>query len=206
MRRRQLVLVPLLLALLVACGDDGGSDGEASTSETTTTPLDTGGAAGGGGDEGGGERWAGVLEAGTPVSAELWVEPTDDPIRQWDELRVLLDGPEYQLTEVTVDNSGGAQQETGRFLSFVEGDDVLDDEAVTDSTFVCSLLDRWEAPATDDEVAAYDAVVTDLCQGQTAQVLVPAGEVVTYWVAVEGDSPPEFDTIYAGVTNELRPA
>jgi hypothetical protein len=213
MRTRRMLLLSLLLALSTGCGDDdsgdggGGDDGrDDPEQEDATTDGSDGDAAGDA------EIWSGELESGAPITARLWVEPSGEGIAQWEELRQMLGAPEYQLVEVTVDNTGHDEQETGRFLTFVVGDDNLDQENVTESTFACSAATTWQGDTPVDAAEmqeindTYNAMLEDFCDGQTAQILVPAGEEVTYWVAVEGSSPPEFDTIYAGIANELQPA
>jgi hypothetical protein len=216
MRAGRLLLLSLLLVLAAACGGDdndagdGGSDGSEHEDATGDGGTDDGDEADAGEASASSDTWSGELESGAPITARLWVEPTGDGIEQWEELRQMLGAPEYQLVEVTVDNTGSDEQETGRFLTFVVGDDPLDQENVTESTFACSAATMWQGDtAVDAEEMqaindAYNSVLEDLCDGQTAQVLVPPGEEVTYWVVVEGSSPPQFDTIYAGIANELR--
>jgi hypothetical protein len=113
--------------------------------------------------------------------------------------------PDFLWTRVTIDNSGNTQPQTGRFVSFSSSAD-FDPLSEVQATFACSVLARYAPKAGDPRSVfdAYEGLYTGFCRGQTAQVPVAPGETLTYWLLYEGDTWPQYRSIWAGAGNELK--
>lgn len=200
-----------VLALVAgACSDDDSSaeDQVASDSDAPGTSED------GGSTEGGASTYAGELEDGSTLTIELDVDADHPAVAPFEAFRAMTeaDEPTWVVAEITVPDGVDG---TGRFVTFIEeGMDPLDDDpldqtdGIVASSFACSEIDDWfgtvDAP-TEDLNDAYFEVYDSVCGGQTLQVLAPGGETTTYVLVLDGPIPP-FETITAGLTNELEPA
>ncbi|HSL56792.1 MAG TPA: hypothetical protein VK866_03020 [Acidimicrobiales bacterium] len=204
-----LVMIAAVLALAAACGgddDDGGANDGGATSDTAADAAE-------GADQPAPDgAWSGELEDGSTLAVRLDVAADDPAVAPFAELRDRfgVDDPvTWIVGEITVpDGTDG----TGRFVTFLaEGADPLDDDpldpddGISNAAFACSQLDGWFAAlaeATEDDVAAYNAVFTDACGGQTLQVLAPGGATTTYVMVYPGPLP-DFATVRAGLATEL---
>lgn len=187
---------------LVAAGCGGDDDGASADDDGDVAAADVGADG----------AWTGELEDGSTLAVRLDVVADDPAVAPFAELRETLgvtDEVTWIVGEITVPRGTDG---TGRFVTFLaEGadplaDDPLDpDDGISDADFACSQLDDWFAAAaapTDEQVAAYDAVLTDTCGGQTLQVLAPGGATTTY-VMVHPAPLPDFATVRAGLATEL---
>jgi|GEM_PF-6412950 hypothetical protein len=194
-------LVALALVAGACSGDDSGAEDQ--------VVVPDGEEPGPSGE--GGSTYAGELEDGSTLTIELDV-PADHPaVAPFEAFRAMTEAPEptWIVAEITVPDGVDG---TGRFVTFIEeGLDPLDDDptdqadGVVASGFACSEIDGWfgtvEAP-TEELTDAYFEVYDSVCGGQTLQVLAPGGETTTYVLVLDGPIPP-FETLRAGLTNEL---
>ena len=201
--RLRWIMAAVLALSAAACGSDGGDDG----------------GAGGASDDGGSTAeessaaavYEGELADGSTLVIHLDV-PADHPaVEPFEEFRALTgaDEPTWIVGEITVpDDVDG----NGRFVTFLaEGADPLEDDpadpddGVTNSDFVCSVLDEWFQAAEPKDEALNDAyleVYEEVCDGQTLQVVARGGETTTYVMVYDGPLP-DFETIEAELGNSL---
>ena len=197
-----------LVALALVAGACSGDD---SSAEDQVIAPD--GEGSGPSDDGGAGEGGGPCEDGSTVTIELDV-PADHPaVAPLEAFRAMTeaDEPTWIVAEITVPDGVDG---TGRFVTFIEeGMDPLDDDpldqadGIVASSFACSEIDDWfgtvDAP-TEDLNDAYFEVYDSVCGGQTLQVLAPGGETTTYVLVLDGPIPP-FETLRAGLVNELEP-
>jgi hypothetical protein len=184
--------------LLTACG---GDDDEASTNTVPTGPA----AASTGSSSG---AWQGEFETGTDVSLELWVDPASDPVLQrFEAFREATGANPVLYGRATATNDGDAQ-DTSRFavLTDAEGDTLS--ETRIEVGFLCSHISRWIAAVstlTTELNDQYTRLLNEDCDGNTlAGPVIEPDQTVTYYLAYEGESEPEFERIFMGLGNELE--
>lgn len=197
------------LLFVTACGgdDDGSVDAPDTTTrvETTVSGEPATGDETTGSDDAGGDTWTGSTELGMPLSAELWVDPADDAtLTAFEEYRELIGAPEVAYIRVVADNSAGTADDTGRFFTFTDAEGDMFADGVATADFLCSSLAiDWvpSAGATPEVIEAYNALYDGECADARYSVNVPAGETVTYYLAI--DEQPTFERVFAGAGNEL---
>jgi hypothetical protein len=197
-----------------ACGgDDGQGDAEpggspsagdtASTAPEEQASAATDAATGSSSDG----VWSGAIGPGMTLQAELWVDGTDADLAPFEAYRTTVGAPAVSYVRVVADNTRGSSDDTGRFLTFTDASGDLFGPSRVEAPFLCSVLSTRWAPASDaatETIEEYAELFNGPCADQAAQVVVPAGDSVTYYVAVEGQ-PPAFERLFAGVGNELSP-
>lgn len=156
--------------------------------------------------------YKGTLEDESKLTVYLDVSADNEAVKPFEEYRQKVGGPDvtWIIGEVT---PPAGQSGTGRLVTFLaEGKDILDDDplddsdGISDASFACGALDRWSSGGSQDQEVfdLYKSLVENNCAGQTFQVIAPEGKTTTYVLYYEG-SLPDYDTIYAGIT-ELKKA
>ena len=157
-----------------------------------------------GSDDGG--AWKGKTESGTDLTVELWVPATDPGVAPFEAFRKATGAPEVLYGKVTAKNNGNAP-DNGRFITLTGKDgDALGENAI-EVNFVCGQISRWVAVVLTQTSELYVQLATlqqGTCKGTTVGPTIAPGETAVYYVALEADSEPDFERVFAGVPNELK--
>jgi hypothetical protein len=203
-----LLLVVLGFGLAACGGDDDGGDDTGSTAGSTGGGQGSGSGDGGGSGSGDGSGdWTGEYETGTDVTVTMWVDASDPDLADFEAFREASGANPVLYARITATNDGSAQ-DTSRFVVLTDDSGDLFGPSRIELDFLCARAARWIAAVATQStelVNQYGALLADRCDGNTlAGPVIAPGETVTYYVAYEGDSEPDFERVFTGASQELK--